>query len=106
MKSEHRRTPTLGNSFERRVVPQTTTEDIPDLYEFAPGIGLTRVPEVTLDEDQLSRLALDRPTRRLLALVDGAFSFAVILQVSDLPVLDALTACRRLLQRGVISVTA
>ena len=105
MKSARRAQPIListANPFELRVVPRTTAEDIPDLYEFSPGVGLDHVPVLHLTDEQLSRLPLDRPTRRLLALVDGEASFAMILKVSDIPVLDALTACRRLLKCGIL----
>ncbi len=108
-KTEARRPATIGSrriQLKRSAPPRTTAADIPDLYELAPGIGLARIPVLDRTDEQLSQLPLDQTTRRLLRLVDGSTSFAAILKVTDVPILDALPACRGLIKRGILEVRA
>lgn len=107
MRPERRPTQTTASKrFALRSSPQPTAADIPDSYEFAPGVGLTQVPVLQLTKAQLSRLPMDPATRTLVSFVDGETSFVTLLSASDIPVLDALLACRRLLQHGSLAVRA
>ena len=79
-------------------------EPITPTREIMAGVALTSVPKLQFSAAQLSELPFDSVATLLLSLVDGKRSFSAILEESAVPLSDGITACRRLLQRGIVNV--
>lgn len=70
---------------------------------FAIGSELA-ILVVAVSRDQLKGYALDHVSGFLLSVMDGATDLATILDISDMPRLDALRRLRNLVERGIVVV--
>ena len=64
---------------------------------------LDRVPLVMVARDQMRWLSIDHRAGFVLSLVDGVSSLEMILDVSGMPILDALRILSELAQQRIIS---
>ena len=67
------------------------------------SVPLDRVPLVMVARDQMRWLSIDHRAGFVLSLVDGVSSLEMILDVSGMPVLDALRILSELAQQRIIS---
>jgi hypothetical protein len=109
----------LGDYTGALVLAEGLLEDAPDVAEvrecaencrqvlrqmYTARIGpLDRVPVVTVARDQLRWLSIDHRAGFVLSHIDGVSSLEMILDVSGMPLLDALRILCELAQQRIIS---